>query len=59
VVWFLGVSGRLVHAGGPLVSEATPREANLHYFDLLRRLNCRAWDGIVRDKRRKDWELHT
>jgi hypothetical protein len=24
-------------------------------FDLLRRLNCREWDGIVRDKRRKDY----
>jgi hypothetical protein len=34
VVWFLGGSGRLVNGGGPLVSDASPREALVQYFDL-------------------------
>jgi hypothetical protein len=52
VVWFLGSSGRLVNAGGPLVAQASPADALREYFDLLRRLGCRPWDGVERDRRK-------
>lgn len=50
---FLGGSGRLANCGWDLVTEATPAQALVAYFDLLRRLKCEPWDGVERDGRRR------